>query len=64
MQQLQEDDLQHLEVKFQYLTFFTAFGKLVAKESDETDINNAVCMLDFNKIMHCLFITQIDKRSY
>lgn len=34
MQQLQEDDLQHLE-------FFTAFGKLVAKESDETDINNA-----------------------
>lgn len=33
MQQLQEDDLHHLE-------FFTAFGKLVAGESDETDINN------------------------
>lgn len=34
MQQLQEDDLQHLE-------FFAAFGKLVVKESNETDINNA-----------------------
>lgn len=34
MQQLQEDDLQHLE-------FFTAFGKLVEQKSNETDFNNA-----------------------
>lgn len=34
MQQLQEDDLQHLE-------FFTEFGKLVNQKSDEGDVNSS-----------------------
>lgn len=34
MQQLQEDDLQHLE-------FFTEFGKLVSDQSDETGMSNS-----------------------
>lgn len=34
MQQLQEDDLQHLE-------FFTEFGKLVSEQADETGVTNS-----------------------
>lgn len=34
MQQVQEDDLQHLE-------FFTEFGKLVNQKSDEGDVNGS-----------------------